>query len=160
MARKYVVPFENVTVSAAQDLLQITGATGKMLQIERIWCYADSESGALPTAQLLAFRARTLTATVTNGSGGTTPTISKVDPGDASASFTALANNTTKATTSGTAIVQEESGAHIYSGHDVSFPLNRQPPIGPGEAFVYELLSTVSGTVTLSGGAWVSEIGG
>jgi len=107
---------------------------------------------------MLETRCRFLPATVTNGSGGSTPTISKVDPGDSAASFTVLANNTTKATSSGTAIVADESGDHIYSGYDNTFAV--RSPIGPNEAFVFELLSTVSGTVHLSGGVTVEEIGG
>lgn len=158
MARKYIVTFESVTVSAAQDLLQIKGASGKMLQVERLWVGATNTT--LPTAQMLSIRARYLPVTVTDGSSGTTPTIVKADPGDAAASFTALANNTTKATTNGTATVLDEGGVHIYSGYDEMFPSSRMPPIGPSESLVFELLSTVSGTVALSGGAWVTEIGG
>ena len=156
MPRRYRVVFEQVTVSAAQDMLQITGASGKMLRILRAW--VNSTNTTLPTSQMIAIRCRTLPATVTNGSGGTTPTIQKTDIGDASASFTALANNTTKATTSGTAVINDDTGTHISAGYDNMFIT--PPPIGPSEAFVFELLSTVSGTVALSGGVEVEEIGG
>jgi len=156
MARQYKVTFEGVAVSAAQDLVQINGAAGKMVRIIRAWVGATDTS--LPTAQMLQTRCRYLPATVTNGSGGTSPTPAKTDPGDAAASFTALANNTTKATTNGTAVVWDERGDHIYSGVESSFP--ERPPIGPSESFVFELLSTVSGTVHLSGGVLVDEIGG
>jgi hypothetical protein len=156
MARLYRVLFEQVSVSAAQDLIQITGAAGKIVRPVRCWVGASDTT--LPTAQMISTRCRRLPATVTNGSAGTTPTIGAVDPGDAAASFTALANNTTKATTSGTAVVLDERGDHIFAGAESSFP--DRPPIGPSEAFVYELLSTVSGTVHLSGGILVEEIGG
>jgi hypothetical protein len=156
MPRAYKVTFSGVAVTAAQDLVQITGAAGKIARIVRAWVGATDTTA--PTGQQLQIRCRFLPATVTPGSGGTTPTVAKVDPGDAAASVTALANNTTKATTSGTAIVLDEQGAHIFSGYDNAF-LNR-PPIGPSEAFVFELLSTVSGTVHLSGGVEIEEIGG
>jgi hypothetical protein len=156
MPRTYIIPFEQVAVSAPQDLIQVIGAAGKICRIIQI--KAGTTDTTLPTAQMLAFRARFLPATVTNGSGGTTPSINPVDPGDAAASITALANNTTKATTSGTAKVVYEDGDHIYAGVEYTFPV--RPPVGPSESFVFELLSTVTGTVHLSGFVLVEEIGG
>jgi hypothetical protein len=156
MAREYKVTFEQVAVSAAQDLIQVVGAAGKMVLVKAVW-WGSTDTTA-PTAQMVASRCRFLPATVTNGSGGTTPAIVKTDPGDAAASFTALANNTTKATTTGTATVHDESGDHIFSGYSNIFL--KPIPIGPSESFVFELLSTVSGTVHLSGGVIVEEIGG
>lgn len=156
MGRKYSVTFEAVSVTAAQDLLQIKGASGKMLRILRHWVGLTDTT--LPAAQMLSLRSRYLTATVSDGSGGSTPTPVKKDPGDAAASFTALANNTSKATTSGTAVIQYENGAYLYQGDEWSY--DDPPCIGPSESFVFELLSTVSGTVHLSGGVDIEEIGG
>lgn len=157
MPRMYRVTFEGVLVSGAtNDLIQINGAAGKILRIKRYWW--GNTNTTLATAQMIQTRCRFLPATVTNGSGGTTPTPQKLDPGDAAASFTSLANNTTKATTSGTAAILDEQGEHIFAGVDISF---QSPPIiGPSEAFVFELLSTVTGTVNLSGGIEVEEMGG
>jgi hypothetical protein len=152
----YRVTFEDVLVALPQDLLQIKGASGKIVRIHKVWAGATDTS--LPTAQNLKWRCRYLPATVTDGSGGGSATIAKVDPGDAAASFTALANNTTKATTGGTAAVLHEDGDHVYSKLTEAFP--DRPPVGSGESFVFELLSTPSGTLHLSGGALVEEIGG
>ena len=55
--RRYRVSFEEVTVSAAQDLFEILGAMGKMLAIRRVQIGA---SNATPTAQQLSLRARFL----------------------------------------------------------------------------------------------------
>lgn len=156
MARRYSVNTENVSCSAAQDLMQIKGATGKMLRIIRI-AVACVDSTP-PTASMLSLRARFLPATVTDGSGGTTPTPQKLDPGDAAASFTALANNTTPATTSGTAIVLEENGCHVYAGYDYSFPT--PPVVGPSESFVFELRAAPAAASHLSTTVIVEEIGG
>lgn len=156
MARRYSVNFTAVTVSAAQDLISITGATGKMCRIIRV--SVGIAATTLSTAQGLEIRCRFLPATVTAGSGGGSATPQKMDPGDAAASFTARINDTTPATTSGTAIVLESNGCHIYSGFDYQFPT--PPVVGPSEAFVFELLNTVTGTVVLSGTAIVEEIGG
>ncbi len=156
MPRAYSVTFEQVSVAAPQDLLQIKGASGKILRILRVW--VGSTDTTIPTSQQIATRCRFLPATVTDGSGGSTPTPRPFDPGDAAASFTALANSTSKATTNGTATVLDEHGDHVYAGYDYMFP--KPPVIGPSESFVFELLSTVSGTVHLSGGAVVEELGG
>jgi len=156
MPRQYTVTFEQVAVSAAQDLLQIKGASGKTLRILEVNVGASDTT--IPTSQMLSLRCRFLPATVTDGSGGSTPTPQKTDPGDAAASFTALANSTAKATTSGTAVIVREDTCHIFNGYNYPFP--RPPVIGPSESFVFELLSTVTGTVHLSGGALVEESGG
>ena len=156
MPRRYRVPFDNVAVTAAQDLVTIFGATGKMCRIiEVAVCASDT---ALPTSQMLDLRCRYLPATVTTGSGGAAGVITPTDPGDAAASFTARTNDTSKATTNATATVRLERACHIYAGLDYMFP--DPPPVGPTDAFVFELLSTVSGTVHLSGGLLVEEIGG
>lgn len=156
MPRTYAITFENVAVSAAQDLVQVKGATGKTVRILRQWVGATNTT--LPTAQMVQLRSRFLPTTVTDGSGGSTPTPRPLDPGDAAASLTALVNDTTKASSSGTATILEEAGVHIYSGYDYQFP--KPPVIGPSQSFVFELLSTVSGTVNMSGGVLVEEMGG
>lgn len=155
MPRTYNVTFSAVTVTAPQDLVQVKGATGKMLRILRMWLAATDT--ASPTAQQLQIRARVLPTAVTDGSGGAAPTPAKNDQGDAAATFTALTNNTGKATTSGTAVVVEENGCHISAGYEFQF--SRPPTIAVNQSFVFELLSTVTGTVHLSGGVTVEEIG-
>jgi hypothetical protein len=157
MSRIYSVPFDNVAVSAVQDLVQINGVTGKMLRIVRRWVYSVD----VPTAaqQQLGLRERLLPATVTNGSGGSSVTPSKTDLGDAAASFTAFANNTTKATTSGTAVVLGNYGPHIFNGYDDEPDVFY--PVAPGEAYVWELeIAPTSAPIHLSGGVSVEEIGG
>lgn len=156
MPRTYSVSSEAVTVTAAQDLAQIKGAAGKIVRIKAVSVGATNTT--VPTAQMLSLRCRFLPATVTDGSAGSTPTARPLDPGDSAASFTALANNTTKATTSGTATILKEAGVHVFSGYDFAFPV--PPVIGPSESFVFELLSTVTGTVNLSTEVVVEEIGG
>jgi hypothetical protein len=155
MPRRYTVTFEQVSAPAAQDLILIKGGAGKMLRILRVWVGATNTTA--PTAQMVAVRARTLPTSVTNGSGGTAPTPVPMDPGDSAATFTARVNDTTKAVTSGTATIAYENGAHIFAGDDHAF-LN-PPIIGPTSAFVFELLSTLSGGATLSGGVEVEEVG-
>ena len=157
MPRIYQVTFVGVAISAAQDLVQITGATGKMIRILRQWLGLTNTS--LPAAQSLSLRGRFLPATVTVGSGGTTGiTPSKRDQGDVACSTTTCAtNNTTQATTSGTAVVVYANGIHAYQGE--AWVFQNPPLVGPSQAYVFELLSTVSGTCTFSGGVEIEEMG-
>jgi|SRR5580700_3769455 hypothetical protein len=156
MARRYSFEFSGVTVAAPQDLFQIIGAAGKTVKIISV-SLADIDT-TLPTNQQLQLRARFLPATVTNGSGGSAPTGQPFDPGDAAASVTCKANSTTKATTSGTASILLADGCNIYAGY--AYPFASPPVIGPSESFVFELLSTPSGTCTMSGTCIVEETGG
>lgn len=155
MSRHYKVTFENVLVSAVQDLVQIIGATGKIVKVKEV--NVSCVDTSLATGQMLQLRCRFLPATVTNGSGGSSPTPAAM-AGDSAASLTAKANSTTQATTSGTAVVHRTDGCHLFTGYTYSFPVPVE--VGPSESFTFELNNAVSGTVHLSGGALVEELGG
>lgn len=160
MPRVYRVSFENVAVSGGtNDLVQISFATQpKIARVRRLYCGATDTT--LPTSQLMSTRFRILPATFTTGSGGASATPAPADLGDPAATFSAQVNNTTKATTSGTAVICHEGSWHIYNGEDHTFPEKYQPTIVRLDGAVYELLSTVSGTVHLSGWIEVEEFGG
>lgn len=159
--------FESVAVTAVQDLWQVgkvaDSRSTKPIKVKRFVINATNTT--IPTSQMLAIRVRILPATVTDGSGGTSVTApAKTDLGDSSAGFTGFTNNTTKATTSGTATILFEGGFHIFNGMDETLDMDgkggSQTTIPTAEVVVIELLSTVSGTVNLSGTCWVEESGG
>jgi len=156
VGRIYRVPFENVLLSGAGDLLQITGATHKTLKIRKQWAGVPDTSPV--TNQNLRFQGRVLPVTVTNG-GGASATIVKTDQGDASATFTALGFSTSKATTNGTAVIEEAAAANVYGGYEREFARGAEPIIRDDAAWVFECLSTPSGTLHISGGVEVEEIG-
>ncbi len=160
IGRRYVLINPPTTNSQAVDLFQFNGAAGK---VYRIISHAIScTDTTIATGQMLSLRARYLPATVSNGSGGTgSLTPSAVDPGDAACSSTGnFINNTSKATTGGTAVIVWEGSCHLYQGHFFNYELQDICPIIiPSTAFVFELLSTVSGTVDLTGVLTVEEIG-
>ncbi len=155
MGRVYTVSFENVTVSAAQDLVALKGSTGKVLKLLRAWMGATNTT--LQTAQSLRLNIKYASATITLGSGGSTPTPRPFDPGDAAAAFTCHANDTTPATTSGSFVNLVPQGVHNYAGWD--WPLKNPLVCGLNEGIVFELLSTVTGTCAFSGGVEVEESG-
>lgn len=159
MSRRYQLTFENVAVSAVQDMVLIQGAAGKSTRIVRAWVGCTDQT---PTNQQLAVRARFLPATVTAGTGGSVnQTPARTDPGDAAcSSATCGLNNTGKATTTGTAIVLYENGVNIFAGDSKAWQPGKEPPIGPGEAFVWELIAAPAAAIHLSGGVEIDETGG
>lgn len=155
MPRRYVLSFENVAVSAPQDLLSIKGSTGKVVRL--ISCKVGATDTTLVTAQSLQLRVQFLPATVTPGSVGSAQTPNLLDPGDSAAAATGRKNDTTPATSSGTAVTIHAAGVHIYAGEDYTFPA---PPLaGLNQQFSYGLLSTVTGTVHLSAQLEFEELG-
>ncbi len=157
MGRVYTVSFKAVTISAAQDLVALKGSSGKTCKLRRVALYMNDTT--LQTAQGLKLNVKYGSATVTLGSGGSTPTPRPVDAGDAAASFTAHANDTTPATTSGSFVDITPVGGHNYAGYDYSWPKGEEPVFGLNEGIVFELNSTVTGTCTFSGLATVEETG-
>lgn len=155
MPRVYTASFKFVTISAAQDLVALKGSTGKVCRFRRAWLQMNDTT--LQTAQGLRLNSKYGSATVTLGSGGSSPTPRPMDPGDSAASFTAVANATTPSTTSGAFTDLTPSGGHNYGGYDFSY--KDAPLFGLNEGCIFELNSTVSGTCNFSGGVEVEELG-
>jgi hypothetical protein len=155
MSRKYVNNFQNVTVTAAQDLATISLANNGYAEVIRFWVMCTDT--ALPAAQQLSFRCKVLTG-ATLGSAGTSNAAVPIDQGDTAAGCTCHQNDTTQAT--GTAHIVWEGACYAYQGLDIvlseSVPVNS---IGTITDFVFELLSTPSGTIHLSGGIEFLEKG-
>lgn len=156
MPRLYTVGFKNVTVSAAQDLVAVKGSTGKVCKVLRAWLGMNDTT--LETAQGLRLNIKYAPATLTLGSGGSTPTPRPTDPGDSAFSGTAHANDTVQATTSGSFVDFCSWGGHNYGIPPQNFG-DAGPEFGLNEGVVFELLSSVSGTCNFSGGLLIWERG-
>lgn len=155
MSRFYTVSSNAVVGAAAMDLALIVGAAGKVLKIHRVEC--TSTDAAAPTSGEMNFRCRYLPATVTNGTGGTAPTPAKQDQGDAAATFTARANDTAGASTSGTAVVLWSGAAHVLTGLDY---MPKSPwTVNPSTAVTFELITLPTGTIHVDTCVTVEEIG-
>lgn len=94
--RYYIIQFEAVAVTTTVDFLEIAPADDKPCllveaHITQSTEYKDAEEEGLRIAIRRGYTA--------SGSGGTTPTIEKRNPADASAGFAAEVNNTTLANT-------------------------------------------------------------
>lgn len=103
------------TVTAAgtdADFVELTPADDKPIALLGLKAGNWSEVGDSAEEGVRVSIIR-LPATVTSGSGGSSPTPQKTDSAQAAAGFTAEVNNTTVATTSGTAEILEEWGWNI-----------------------------------------------
>jgi hypothetical protein len=157
MPRIYTCTFGNVLVAAPQDLISLKGiGTTKIAKIIRAWVGATDTT--IPTAQMLQLNMKFSTATFTAGSVGTAGVAILEDQGDGAVSATLRKNDTTQGTTSGAFTSLMQFGVHIYAGLDFKFPY--PIPVGLNEGFIFELLSTVTGTVHMSGGIEFTEEGG
>lgn len=161
MSRKYTVVLA-ATVTAAggdTDLFELTPADDKPIRLRGLILSQTSEVGDA-AEEGLRISIMHLPATVTSGSGGSAPTPQPLDPTDAAAGFTAEVNNTTVATTSGTASMMEEFGWNVRSSplerwwpDDEYCPMARQ-----AAALVVRMQTTLADDASFACTAYVEEI--
>ena len=102
MGRIYTAVFENVAVTAAQDLFEINAPSAKSVIIHYAIVGQTSDVG---DAQDELIRLRWIEGYTTSGSGGTAPTAVPLDKGDSAFGGIVEVNNTTVANT-GTAAIK------------------------------------------------------
>ena len=112
MAEYFTVVCENIAATAAQDILTVTASSTKKLQL----LAAEIGANGQATVSNYPIRIRYLPATVTAGSGGATVTPTNINPVGASISATARRNDTTRATSSGTAVTVAASMLNPING--------------------------------------------
>lgn len=108
----YTVEFENVSVTASQDLFELTPAANKAIAVVGLELSQSSDVGDAAEEIL---RYRVIRGLATSGSAGAAPTPVSLDPNGSAASFTAETNNTTVAT-AGTAVNLHSGTFNIRSG--------------------------------------------
>lgn len=155
MSVTYAVSFVAVSVSAAQDLIAILAASNVPVNIAR--CSLSAEGVTAPAD--LRINLKRLPATVAAGSGGTTPVAFEMaQVSGRSASATLYANNTTRATTSGTInILWAGTMQQLNNYDDVLIP-EFWPQINPAQLFVLGLEAAPGAAITLSGTVWFEEL--
>lgn len=155
MRTVYSVQFNGVAATAQQDLFELVAASTKPLVILGFSLSQTSELGDAAEEQLLILLKSGQT---TSGSGGSAPTPAATDSADSAASFTAEANNTTKAT-GGTIVTHEARAWNVRGPLDVLFTQEQQLVLSAGRRFTVELASTPADSITLNGTIWVQELG-
>lgn len=151
--RIYTVRVAPTAVSAALDFMEIVPATNKPIVVHKVVIApTDSE-----TNQQVRVTVRTLPATLTSGSGGSTPTVGPKNTADAAAGCSVEAFNTTRATTSGTAVYHADEGFPSQGGYEYLPDVTERPIIKAGEGFIVGIEETMSGA-TVGGYAVIEEI--
>ena len=152
MPRIYPVQFNNVAVTAAQDLFELQAGDDKPIEIAGGFItYRDSE-----TNEQLTFSIQRRTGAFTGGSGGSSPTIQKTHTVLPTAGFTAEANNTTRATGGTQEFIHPEGFPSQGGGGYVPIP---ECVIGAvqGEALIVGLENAPAASTNMNGVVYVRE---
>lgn len=150
MGRIYSATFEEVSVTVAQDLFEINAPADAIVVIHgfEISQSSDTDSEML---NLLVHRGGT------SGSGGTTPTASPLEVGDAAFGGTVEANNTTPGT-EGT--ILHSAAFNVLNGYIWVPTPECRPVLSPSGRLMVELQTAPADALTMSGTAYFEEIGG
>ena len=158
---KYTAVFQDVSISAVQDLFEILAASDHVLEILEV---AFGQSGIAADAgdaeeEFLLTTLRIVSGAPTSGSGGSTPTPAPSHLGGGASGVTCEANNTT----------QLSGGTNTVRG---IFPINIRIPdrqvwipesrmfISPSTRFVWELEDAPADAVICNGEVSWLELGG
>lgn len=117
LGRLYVAQFENVSVSATQDLFEIQPASANPIVIHSLMLYNVGADVGDAQEEMLRLTIRWLGGTLTGGSGGSAATAYQAaqrfaSPGSSSSAAVEV-NNTSKATTTGSNLVLAVGGWNI-----------------------------------------------
>lgn len=155
MPRTYTVNFNAVSVSAAQDLFEITPADDKPVRVLGIVVGQYSDVGDSASENLNIKISR---GWGTSGSGGSSPTPSPLDPADSAAGFAAEVNNTTVAST-GTEVVLFSDVWNTQAGYQMWFPEGVQPECSQASGAILTVRITApADSITTNGTLFVQEV--
>lgn len=160
MSRIYTVSWQGTVTNAGgdADLWEFLPADDKPIKLRGLKLGQTSEVGDTAEEALRISIIR-LPATVTSGSGGSAPTPAPLDSADAAAGFTAETNNTTVATTSGTAVTLEElAWNERNSPFETWWPDPMfAPKVKQGEGLVIRMQTTPADDFSFCGTAYLEE---
>lgn len=151
MGRMYIAQFAAVAATVAQDLFEVLAAAEKPFKIHEVRITQDSEAGDSASEQL-RFTIKRATGSYTSGSGGSSPTVNKLVPNDASTSATVEANNTTRSAAGSGALTTLLTAAdNVHNGwHYLPTP-ECQIVFAGGSAAIIGLESTPADSITING---------
>lgn len=163
IGRAYSLVFTNVSVSAVQDLFYVKPAADKVCVIEAVYLSNVGVAADAGDAQeeLWRLEINRLPATVTVGSGGSasaTGTLNPLAVNDTAAGFTGRTNDTTPATTSGTARTLHADGWNVRIPYVWMPPPEHRLLVANAEAIVVKLNSTPTDAVLCSGTCLIREL--
>lgn len=151
--RIYSAVTEEVAVTAAQDLVELVSPADAVLIIHQLVVSQSSDAGDSADEQLnILFHLGS-----TSGSGGSTPTATPFNLGDAAFGGTLEMNNTTQST-EGT-IVWSESWNIRNGGFYLPTPL-LQYVVSPSDRLIIELQTAPADSLTFTTALMFEELGG
>lgn len=152
----YSIQFSAVTVSALQDLFEVTSATAGVVyihgyQLFQISDYGDAQAEGLPLQWIRGF--------TTTGSGGTTVTPATASTRDTAGSAASVckANNTTLATV-GTTTTYMSSGFNVQGGTEFWWPPEARPVLRNSERGVLRMPTAPIDPLTMYGTLYFEEL--
>lgn len=155
MGRVYSVSSADVSVSATQDLLNLTATANMAFKLLRFEC---GQRSLATTWEAKPIRFRRVPATVTAGSGGSAVTPRPYNNGDAAATVTARANDTTAMTSSGTIVDLLTDMFVFFNGFLwVSTPRD-EIIIAPSQGLAINMPTAPSGATNISCTAVIEEM--
>jgi len=155
--RVYTVSFAAVSMTAAQDLFEITPADDKPVEIIGLFLAQTGVADVGDAAEEM-LRIEIIRGYTTGGSGGSAPTPVPTKHLDVAAGFTAEVNNTTVATT-GTAVIVHEDGFNVRAGYANWWPDGTEPSASQtNTTIVVRLVAAPADAITISGTLYVREI--
>lgn len=160
MGRIYAVSYQGTVTNAGgdSDLLELLPADDKPVKLRGMLLSQISEVGDAAEEGLRVSIMR-LPATVTSGTGGSAATPVPMDSADSAAGVSVECNNTTVATTSGTAVTLAEIGWNERnSPYEMWFPDDRfAPKAKQGEGLVVRMQTTPADDFTGCFTFWIEE---
>lgn len=158
--RDYTVVFENVSVTASQDLFELTPADDKPIRIMGLTLDNVGGTADAADADSEQLRVTIIRGFTSSGSGGSAPTPAPLHSSvDTAAGFAAEVNNTSKATTGSTATLAA-FGFNVRFGSREFWPEECWPGASQANTtIVVRLESTPADAIAMSGTLYVREFG-
>lgn len=155
MGRFYTVTFNDVAVTASQDLFEIQPADDRPV---KIWGLFLTQSTELADAAEEQLRVAIIRGHTTSGSGGSAATPAVINPLDTAAGFTAEVNNTTIAS-AGTGVTLHVMTWNVRSGLEMWWlPETGLIATQANTTIVIRLLAAPADSVSVSGTLYVEEM--
>lgn len=154
--RVYTVSFANVSVSAAQDLFEVSPADDKPVELIGLFL-AQNGVGDVGDAAEELIRISVIRGHATSGTG-TAATAHPVKRTDPAAGFACEINNTTVAST-GTPITLHEDAFNVRAGYMLWWPEGTEPDAAQGDTTIVVRIPAPADAITLTGTLYVRELG-
>lgn len=151
--RMFSAVFEEVAVSAVQDLFEVNAPADAVVVIHGLVISQSSDAGDSESEQLNVLIHRGSTS----GSGGSAPTARPMEIGTPAFGGTVEVNNTSQST----------EGVHIHAecfnvmaGLQIWWTPETRPVLSPSGRLIVELQTAPADALTMSGTIYFSEQGG